>query len=113
MKEPSKEIDPRFEVDVFRPENSLVFLTNKKGFMVGGVLVKKDCVVTLFLPLLGLVDRDISDRELFVGVGTEPFSENVDRYLHSVDDRIHEFHKRFRKFARIKKVTVVMVCSFT
>ena len=113
MTETSEEIDPRFEIDVFRPENSLVFLTNKKGFMVGGVLVKKDCVLTLYQPLLELVDKFKSRRKLFVGVGSEPFSENVDRYLHPVDDRMYEFLKRYRQYAKVNKVTIIMASSFT
>ena len=113
MTEPSEKIDPRFEIDVFRPENSLVFLTNKKGFMVGGVLVKKDCVITLYRPLLALADRYTLRRELFVGVGTEPFSQNVDRYLHPVDDWTYEFLKRYRQYAEVNKVTIIMASSFT
>ena len=113
MTEPSAKIDPRFEIDVFRPENSLVFLTNKKGLMVGGALLKKDCVLTLYQPLLEVVDRDTSCRELFVGVGSEPFSENVDRYLHPVDDRMYEFLKRRRESANVNKVTIIMASSFT
>ena len=113
MTETSEEIDPRFEIDVFRPENSLVFLTNKKGLMVGGVLVKKDCVVTLYRPILELVDRYKSRRDLFVGVGSEPFSQNVDRYLHPVDDWTYEFLQRYRQYAKVNKVTIIMASSFT
>ena len=80
---------------------------------MGGVLVKKNCVVTLYRPLLEFVDKYKSRRELFVGVGTEPFSKNVNRYLHPVDDRIYEFIERYREIARTLKVTIIMVSSFT
>ena len=80
---------------------------------MGGVLLKKDCVLTLYQPLMELVDKFKSRRELFVGVGTEPFSENVDRYLHSVDDRMYEFLKRSRQYSNVNKVTIIMASSFT
>ena len=80
--------------------------------MIGGVLVKKNCVLTLYRPLLEFSDKYKSRRELFVGVGTEPFSGNVDRYLHRVDDWTYEFLNRYRELARIHTVTMIMVSSF-
>ena len=103
-----------FKMDVSKPENSLAFITDKEGFTISAVLVTHDCVLALCIPLLQFFCRDVSSIKLFVGLGTDPCNEDIDnKYLHPVDKRAYEFHKDYLQRERIKKVTIIMVRSFT
>ena len=72
--------------NVFRPEKSLVFITDGKRLLVGGALVTTKFVITATYPLLKFVMRKESPTNLFIGIGTDPFDKNLDEYLHPVID---------------------------
>ena len=108
---PSQEIDPMFETDVFMPQRCLGFITNKNGFMMGAVSVTKYCVITPSEPLLAFWDRRV---QLFVGIGTNPCSEDAIEYLHPVHQWTYRFHRQFLSGQiNSPKVTIIMVRNFT
>ena len=113
MRKPNKKIRPPSEMDVFRAENSLVFITDKKDFLISGALVKKNCILTASGPLLQFMDKNETERKLFVGIGIEPSKRNLNAYLHPLDDRIHEFHRRCLASRAVNNLVLIMVSSFT
>ena len=109
----TQEIDQISHKNGFEASESLVFITDKNEFLLSGALVNFGCVLTSSKSLLKFVNRDESDRKLFVGIGKEPYSENVHEYLHPVDDRIHEFHRQCQQNGTLNDLAIVMVRSFT
>ena len=108
---PSEEIDPMFETDSFLPERSLGFITNKNGFMMGVVSVTKYCVITPSVPLLGFWTDSVP---LFVGIGTDPCSEDTSEYLHPVHPWTYQFHRELLPGQMDNpRVTIIMVRNFT
>ena len=112
MTKTTYQIDRTPQLDVFKAENSLVFITDKKDLLVSGALLNKEYILTVSWPFIPFRYKNVSDRKLYVGIGTEPFNENVDEYLHPVDDYVHRFHRQYYRNTFIMDWAIMKVISF-
>ena len=109
-KETSQENNQASEIDVFKAEESLVFITNKNGLIFSGALVKEDCVITAATLITNI---ELLQQKFFVGIGKTPVDKDIKNYLHPVNDKYFDHRFINRQNMSFKSLMIMMVSSFS